>query len=53
MPRAASVHGSKPIFDLTKPLHLVVRKNGDVTQEDTTASMIFSFADIIAYERAS
>ena len=36
-------------FDLTKPLHLVVRKNGDVTQEDTTASMIFSFADIIAY----
>ncbi len=36
-------------FDLTKPLHLVVRKNGEVTQDDTTASMIFSFADIIAY----
>jgi 2-keto-4-pentenoate hydratase/2-oxohepta-3-ene-1,7-dioic acid hydratase in catechol pathway len=36
-------------FDLAKPLHLVVRKNGAVTQEDTTASMIFSFADIIAY----
>jgi 2-keto-4-pentenoate hydratase/2-oxohepta-3-ene-1,7-dioic acid hydratase in catechol pathway len=36
-------------FDLGKPLHLVVRKNGEVTQEDTTASMIFSFADIIAY----
>jgi 2-keto-4-pentenoate hydratase/2-oxohepta-3-ene-1,7-dioic acid hydratase in catechol pathway len=36
-------------FDLNKPLHLVVRKNGEVTQEDTTASMIFSFADIIAY----
>jgi 2-keto-4-pentenoate hydratase/2-oxohepta-3-ene-1,7-dioic acid hydratase in catechol pathway len=36
-------------FDLQKPLHLVVRKNGEVTQEDTTASMIFSFADIIAY----
>jgi 2-keto-4-pentenoate hydratase/2-oxohepta-3-ene-1,7-dioic acid hydratase in catechol pathway len=35
--------------DLTKPLHLTVRKNGEVTQEDTTASMIFSFADIIAY----
>jgi 2-keto-4-pentenoate hydratase/2-oxohepta-3-ene-1,7-dioic acid hydratase in catechol pathway len=36
-------------LDLTKPLHIVVRKNGEVTQEDTTASMIFSFADIIAY----
>jgi 2-keto-4-pentenoate hydratase/2-oxohepta-3-ene-1,7-dioic acid hydratase in catechol pathway len=36
-------------FDLTKPLNLVVRKNGEVTQDDTTASMIFSFADIIAY----
>jgi 2-keto-4-pentenoate hydratase/2-oxohepta-3-ene-1,7-dioic acid hydratase in catechol pathway len=36
-------------FDLDKPLHLIVRKNGEVTQEDTTASMIFSFADIIAY----
>jgi 2-keto-4-pentenoate hydratase/2-oxohepta-3-ene-1,7-dioic acid hydratase in catechol pathway len=36
-------------FDLSKPLHLVVRKNGEVTQDDTTASMIFSFADIIAY----
>jgi 2-keto-4-pentenoate hydratase/2-oxohepta-3-ene-1,7-dioic acid hydratase in catechol pathway len=36
-------------FDLTKPLHLVVRKNGEVTQDDTTASMIFSFADIVAY----
>jgi 2-keto-4-pentenoate hydratase/2-oxohepta-3-ene-1,7-dioic acid hydratase in catechol pathway len=36
-------------LDLTEPLHLVVRKNGEVTQDDTTASMIFSFADIIAY----
>jgi 2-keto-4-pentenoate hydratase/2-oxohepta-3-ene-1,7-dioic acid hydratase in catechol pathway len=36
-------------FDLGKPLHLIVRKNGEVAQEDTTASMIFSFADIIAY----
>jgi 2-keto-4-pentenoate hydratase/2-oxohepta-3-ene-1,7-dioic acid hydratase in catechol pathway len=36
-------------FDLNKPLHLVVRKNGEVTQDDTTASMIFSFTDIIAY----
>ena len=36
-------------IDVTKPLHLTVRKNGEVTQDDTTASMIFSFADIIAY----
>jgi len=36
-------------FDLTRPLRLTVRKNGEVTQDDTTASMIFSFADIIAY----
>jgi 2-keto-4-pentenoate hydratase/2-oxohepta-3-ene-1,7-dioic acid hydratase in catechol pathway len=35
--------------DLTKPLQLITRKNGEVTQDDTTASMIFSFADIIAY----
>jgi 2-keto-4-pentenoate hydratase/2-oxohepta-3-ene-1,7-dioic acid hydratase in catechol pathway len=35
--------------DLTKPLHLIVRKNGTVTQDDTTASMIFSFADLIVY----
>jgi 2-keto-4-pentenoate hydratase/2-oxohepta-3-ene-1,7-dioic acid hydratase in catechol pathway len=35
--------------DLRKPLHLVVRKNGVVTQDDTTANMIFPFADIIAY----
>jgi 2-keto-4-pentenoate hydratase/2-oxohepta-3-ene-1,7-dioic acid hydratase in catechol pathway len=36
-------------IDLTKPLHLTTRKNGQVTQEDTTESMIFSFVDIIAY----
>jgi 2-keto-4-pentenoate hydratase/2-oxohepta-3-ene-1,7-dioic acid hydratase in catechol pathway len=36
-------------FDLKKPLHLIVRKNGEMTQDDTTASMIFSFTDIIAY----
>jgi 2-keto-4-pentenoate hydratase/2-oxohepta-3-ene-1,7-dioic acid hydratase in catechol pathway len=35
--------------DLTKPLRLVVRKNGAVTQDDTTANMIFSFADLIVY----
>ena len=36
-------------IDLTKPLRLVVRKNGAVTQDDTTANMIFSFADLIVY----
>jgi 2-keto-4-pentenoate hydratase/2-oxohepta-3-ene-1,7-dioic acid hydratase in catechol pathway len=36
-------------IDLTKPLQLVVRVNGEVRQADTTASMIFSFADLIAY----
>ena len=36
-------------IDPSKPLHVIARKNGEVTQDDTTASMIFSFADIIAY----
>ncbi len=35
--------------DLTRPLRLTVRVNGEVTQDDTTASMIFGFADLIAY----
>ena len=36
-------------IDAAKPLRLIVRKNGEVTQDDTTASMIYSFADLIAY----
>lgn len=36
-------------IDLTRPLHLTVRKNGEITQDDTTANMIFSFADLIVY----
>ena len=36
-------------IDLTKPLRLTARMNGEVTQDDTTASMIFSFADLIVY----
>jgi 2-keto-4-pentenoate hydratase/2-oxohepta-3-ene-1,7-dioic acid hydratase in catechol pathway len=36
-------------FDLNRPLRLITRKNGEVIQDDTTASMIFSFADIISY----
>src|SRR6202050_208743 len=35
--------------DLAKPLHLTVRKNSEVTQDETTANMVFSFADLIAY----
>jgi 2-keto-4-pentenoate hydratase/2-oxohepta-3-ene-1,7-dioic acid hydratase in catechol pathway len=35
--------------DLTKPLHLTVRINGEVTQDDTTDSMIFKFADLLSY----
>ena len=36
-------------IDLAKPLHITVKVNGEVTQDDTTASMIKSFADLIAY----
>jgi 2-keto-4-pentenoate hydratase/2-oxohepta-3-ene-1,7-dioic acid hydratase in catechol pathway len=36
-------------LDLARPLHLTVRLNGDVTQDDTTDHMIKSFADLIAY----
>ncbi len=35
--------------DLAKPLHITVKINGEITQDDTTASMIKSFADLIAY----
>jgi 2-keto-4-pentenoate hydratase/2-oxohepta-3-ene-1,7-dioic acid hydratase in catechol pathway len=35
--------------DLRKPLHITCRINGEVTQDDTTDSMIFKFADILAY----
>ena len=36
-------------IDPKQPLHLIVRKNGEVTQDDTTASMIFTFTDLIPY----
>ncbi len=36
-------------IDPAKPMHLTVKLNGEVTQDDDTASMIFSFADLIAY----
>jgi 2-keto-4-pentenoate hydratase/2-oxohepta-3-ene-1,7-dioic acid hydratase in catechol pathway len=35
--------------DLSKPLHLTVKLNGQVTQDDTTANLIKSFAELIAY----
>jgi 2-keto-4-pentenoate hydratase/2-oxohepta-3-ene-1,7-dioic acid hydratase in catechol pathway len=36
-------------IDPGKPMHITVKVNGEVTQDDNTASMIFSFADLIAY----
>ncbi len=36
-------------IDSRKPMHITVNVNGEVTQDDDTASMIFSFADLIAY----
>jgi 2-keto-4-pentenoate hydratase/2-oxohepta-3-ene-1,7-dioic acid hydratase in catechol pathway len=38
--------------DPAKPMQLTARLNGEVTQDDTTASMIFSFADLITYVTA-
>ena len=35
--------------DLRKPLHITCKINGEVTQDDTTDSMIFKFADIVSY----
>ena len=36
-------------IDLTRPLHIVVKVNGEVKQEDTSASMIKGFSELIAY----
>ncbi len=36
-------------LDLARPLHITVKLNGEITQDDTTDHMIQSFADIIAY----
>jgi 2-keto-4-pentenoate hydratase/2-oxohepta-3-ene-1,7-dioic acid hydratase in catechol pathway len=35
--------------DLSKPLHITCRINGEVTQDDTTESMIFKFPEILSY----
>jgi 2-keto-4-pentenoate hydratase/2-oxohepta-3-ene-1,7-dioic acid hydratase in catechol pathway len=36
-------------IDPGKPLHLTTKVNGEVRQDDTTANLIFSFADLLAY----
>jgi 2-keto-4-pentenoate hydratase/2-oxohepta-3-ene-1,7-dioic acid hydratase in catechol pathway len=36
-------------IDLSKPLHLTTRVNGELRQDDTTANLIFDFASLIAY----
>jgi 2-keto-4-pentenoate hydratase/2-oxohepta-3-ene-1,7-dioic acid hydratase in catechol pathway len=36
-------------IDPAKPMHLTVKLNGAVTQDDNTGNMIFSFADLVAY----
>jgi 2-keto-4-pentenoate hydratase/2-oxohepta-3-ene-1,7-dioic acid hydratase in catechol pathway len=35
--------------DLTQPLRITVKINGEVTQDDTTDSMIFKIPDILSY----
>lgn len=39
-------------IDLAKPLHITVKINGEITQDDSTASMIKSFADLLVYVSA-
>lgn len=36
-------------IDLARPLRLVTRVNGEIRQDDTTASMMFDFARLIEY----
>lgn len=36
-------------IDFEKPLHLTTKVNGETRQDDTTANLIFTFADLIAY----
>jgi 5-carboxymethyl-2-hydroxymuconate isomerase len=36
-------------IDLSRPLHLTTRVNGEVRQDDTTASMMFDFGGLIEY----
>jgi 2-keto-4-pentenoate hydratase/2-oxohepta-3-ene-1,7-dioic acid hydratase in catechol pathway len=36
-------------LDLTQPLRLTARLNGEITQDDTTSNMMLSFAELISY----
>lgn len=36
-------------IDASKPLHLTTTVNGELRQDDTTANLIFTFADLLAY----
>jgi 5-carboxymethyl-2-hydroxymuconate isomerase len=36
-------------IEWTKPLHLTTKVNGEMRQDDTTANLIFTFADLLAY----
>jgi 2-keto-4-pentenoate hydratase/2-oxohepta-3-ene-1,7-dioic acid hydratase in catechol pathway len=36
-------------FDLTAPMHVTTRVNGEVRQDDTTENIIFDFAYLISY----
>src|SRR5204863_3259291 len=36
-------------IDPSKPLHLTTKVNSEVRQDDTTANLIFGFADLLAY----
>ena len=36
-------------LDLTRPLRITCRINGEITQDDTTDHMLFGFADLLTY----
>jgi 5-carboxymethyl-2-hydroxymuconate isomerase len=36
-------------IDPARPLHLTTKVNGELRQDDTTANLIFTFADLLAY----
>jgi 2-keto-4-pentenoate hydratase/2-oxohepta-3-ene-1,7-dioic acid hydratase in catechol pathway len=36
-------------IDPAKPLHLTTAVNGETRQDDTTANLIFTFPDLLAY----
>src|SRR5205807_332672 len=42
-------HAGQELRRFRKPLHLITKVNGEIRQDDTTANLIFSFADLLAY----